>query len=72
MVWLGSQVVCMLDSSEEGPGFKLQPAAGNSLGQTVHIHRASVYQTVKFIAALLRVVRVTAGQAWWKVMAAYR
>ena len=35
--------------------------SGNSLGQTVHTHRASVHQSAKLVAALLRVVRVTAG-----------
>jgi len=36
----------------------------NSLRQTVHTHRASVHQAAKLmIAALLRVVRVTAGLA---------
>ena len=34
---------------------------GNSLRQTVHTHRASVHQTAKLVAALLRTVRVTAG-----------
>ena len=35
--------------------------SGNSLRQTVHTHRASVYQAAKLVAALLRVSRVTAG-----------
>ena len=35
--------------------------SGNSLRQTVHTHRASVYQAAKLVAALLRVARVTAG-----------
>ena len=35
----------------------------NSLRQTVHTHRASVHQAAKVVAALLRVVRVTAGLA---------
>ena len=34
--------------------------SGNSLGQTVHTHHASVHQAVKLVAALLRVARVTA------------
>ena len=50
-----------MDSSAEGPGFKSQP--GSSLRQTVHIHRASVHQAAKLIAALLRFARVTAGLA---------
>ena len=35
--------------------------SGNSLRQTVHTYRASVHQTAKFVAALLRVAGVTAG-----------
>jgi len=35
--------------------------SGKSLRQTVHTHRASVHQVGKMVAALLRVVRVTAG-----------
>ena len=38
--------------------------------QTVHTHRASVYQAAKLVAALLGVARVTAR--WRKVMATYR
>jgi len=37
--------------------------SGNSLRQTVHTHCASVHQAVKLVAALLRVVGVTAGLA---------
>jgi len=37
--------------------------SGNSLRQTVYIHRASVHQAMKMVAALLRVVRVTASLA---------
>jgi len=37
--------------------------SGNSLRQTVHSHRASVHQSAKLVAALLRVARVTAGLA---------
>ena len=35
--------------------------SGNSLGQTVHTHRASVHQAAKLVEALLRVAGVTAG-----------
>jgi len=35
--------------------------SGNSFRQTVHTHRASVHQVAKFVAAPLRVARVTAG-----------
>jgi len=35
--------------------------SGNNLRQTVPTHCASVYQAAKFVAALLRVARVTAG-----------
>jgi len=37
--------------------------SGNSRRQSVHTHRASVHQAAKFVAALLRVARVTAGLA---------
>ena len=37
--------------------------SGNSLRQTFYTHRASVYQAAKLVAALLRVVKVTAGLA---------
>jgi len=63
-------VVSVLDSGAEGPGFKSQPRycpnagrPGNSLGQTVHTHCASVHQAAKLVAALLRAVGVTAGLA---------
>jgi len=36
---------------------------GNSLRQTVHTHSASVHQTAKLVAALLRVAGVIAGLA---------
>ena len=61
--WLGRRVVSVLESGAEGPGFKSQPRRCNSLRQTVHTHRASVHQAAKLVAALLRVVRVTAGLA---------
>ena len=51
----------MLDSGAEGPGFKSQP--GNSLRQTVHTNRASVYQAAKMVAVVLRVAGVAAGLA---------
>jgi len=35
----------------------------NSLRQTVHTHCASVHQAAKLVAALFRVVGVTAGLA---------
>ena len=53
----------MLDSGTEGSGFKSPYLSGNSLRQTVHIHRASVHQAAKLVAALLRVAGVTAGLA---------
>jgi len=37
--------------------------SGNSLRQTVHTHRASVHQSAKLVAALLRVAGVTEGLA---------
>jgi len=41
----------------------LSGVSGNSLMQTVHIHRASVHQAAKLVASLLRVARITAGLA---------
>ena len=37
--------------------------SGNSLRQTVYTRRASVHQSAKLVAALLRVARITAGLA---------
>jgi len=37
--------------------------SGNSLRQTVHTQRASVHQTARLVAAVLRVAGVTAGLA---------
>jgi len=51
--WLGSRVVSVLESA----------ATLSGLRQTVHTHRASVHQAAKLVAALLMVVRVTAGLA---------
>ena len=63
--WLGSRVVGLLDSGAEGPGFKSQPRRCRLtvFRQTVHTHCASVHQAAKLVAALLRVVGVTAGLA---------
>ena len=47
--WLGSRAVSVLDSGTEGAGFKSQP---RRCRQTVHTHRASVYQAAKWVAAL--------------------
>jgi len=53
----------VLDSGAEGPRVQIAVAmlSGNSLRQTVHTNRASVYQAAKLVAALLRVARVAAG-----------
>ena len=63
--WLGSRVVSVLDSGAEGPGFKsqLRRCRVTRLRQTVHTYCASVHQTAKLVAALLRVAGVTAGLA---------
>ena len=58
--WLGSIVVSALDSGAECPGSN---RSRDSLRQTVHAHCASVHQTAKLVAALLRVAGVTAGLA---------
>jgi len=63
--WLGSRVVSVLDSGAKGPRVQVTVAtrSGNSLRQTAHTHCASVHQAAKLVAALLRVVWVTAGLA---------
>jgi len=48
--------------AQEVPG-SIATLTGNSLGQTVHTHCASVHQAAKLVAALLRVAWVTAGLA---------
>jgi len=55
----------VLDLDAVGPGVHIAAAtlSGNSLRQTVHTHRASLYQAAKLVAALLSVARVTAGLA---------
>ena len=58
---LGSRVVSGLDSGAEQPGFR--SLSGSSHRQTVHTHCASVHQTAKLVAALLRVAGVTAELA---------
>ena len=63
--WLVSRLVSLLDSGAEGPRVQIAAVTmlGNNLRQTVHTHHASVHQAAKLVAALLRVVRVTAGLA---------
>jgi len=57
-------VVNVLDSDVEGPGLiAVATLSGNSLRQTVHTHRVSVYQAAKLVAAFIRVARVTVGLA---------
>jgi len=52
----------MLDSSTEGPWFVAAATlSSNSLSQTGHTLRASVHQAAKLVAALIRVVGITAG-----------
>ena len=43
--------------------FPFLKCVSNSFRQTVHVHRASVHQTAKLVAALLRVAGVTTGLA---------
>jgi len=65
--WLGSRVVSVLDSGAEARRARVQIAAatlsGNSLGQTVYTHCASVHQAAELVAALLWVAGVTEGLA---------
>jgi len=61
--WLGSRVVSELKRRRARVQIAATTLSCNSLRQTVHTHRASLYQAAKLVAALLRVVRVTAGLA---------
>jgi len=54
----------VLDSGAEGQvQIAVATLSGNSLRQTVRTHCASVLQAAKLVAALLRVVAITAGLA---------
>jgi len=59
----GSVVDSVLRRSRAWVQIAAETLSGNSLRQTVHTHRASVHQAAKLVAALLRVVKVTAGLA---------
>jgi len=50
------------NQAQKCPGF-VATLSGNSLRQTAHTHCASVHQAAKLLAALLRVLGVTAGLA---------
>jgi len=58
-------MVSVLDSGAEGPMVQITAVtlSGNTLRQTVYTHSASLYQAAKLVAALLRVMGVTAGLA---------
>jgi len=61
--WLGSEVVSMLDSGAEGPGFNSQPlrCQVTVLGKlVVYTHRVADHQAAKVVAALVIVAGVTA------------
>ena len=63
--WLGSRVVSLLRLRRRKAQVQIAVAtlSGNSLRLSVHTRCASVHQTAKLVAALLRVVWVTAGLA---------
>jgi len=54
---------CIWPSSRAWVQVAAATLSGNTLRQTVQTHHASVHQTAKLVAALLRVARVTAGLA---------
>ena len=62
---LGSRVVSVLDSGTEGPGYKLQPrrCRVTVLGELFTPIMPLLTKQQKLVAALLRVVGVTAGLA---------
>jgi len=63
--WLGSRVVSVLDSGAEGPGFKSQPqrCRVTVLGKLFTPIVPLFTKQQKLVAALLRVMEVTAGLA---------
>ena len=54
-------LACWIQAQRARVQIAVAMLSGNSLRQTVHIHRASVHQAAKLVAALLRVAGVTAG-----------
>ena len=54
-------LVCWTQAQKAWVQIAVVTLSGNSIGKTVHTHRASVYQAAKLVAALLRVAGVTAG-----------
>ena len=65
-VWSGSVaewLACWTQTQKARVQIAVVTLSGNSLRQTVHTHCASVHQAAKLVAALLRVVGVTAGLA---------
>ena len=62
-------LACWTEAQKARVQIAVATQSGNSLRKTVHTHCASVRQAAKLVAALLRVVGVTAGLA--EVMPAY-
>ena len=63
-VFDSDQVFSVLDSCRRRRAWvqiAVATLSSNSLRQTVHTHCASVHEAAKLVAALLRVVGVTAG-----------
>jgi len=56
-------LACWTQAQKGRVQIAVETLSGNSLRQTVHIHRASVHQATKLVAVVLRVVGVTAGLA---------
>ena len=61
--WAAEWLACWTQAQKARVQIAAAALSGNSLRQTVHTHRASVHQSAKLVAALLRVARVTAGLA---------
>jgi len=56
-------LACWTQAQKAWAHIAVATLSGNSLGQTVHTHHASIHQAAKLVAALLRVAGVTAGLA---------
>ena len=60
---LAERLACWTQAQKARVEIAVATLSGNSLRQTVYTHCASVHQAAKLVAALLRVVGITAGLA---------
>ena len=58
---VAERLACWTQAQKARVQITVATLSGNSLRQTAHTHYASVHQAAKLVAALLRVMGVTAG-----------